>query len=254
MNNMQFLMIGNGSDPTTWEWVPYILSQYPVLEAKGVASYSFVANNGTSPIPIGIPTISGFYGTAVIPNTTDPGLVLAAYAPIVEHIHATWPGKMTFIQQTTVFPSFLDWFRVYDDSGSPAGKSLYMPSRLMDEASFTRDLATLGTTVRDLAAATGGTFVAFMLGGSGVWDARPRGGSNAVLPGWRKVVAHISRCYSFMVLMLGQALLAGPYSWVTPFSTPADLVTTQQIASSSILSTRRQKRQPFQKQQRQSAS
>jgi hypothetical protein len=33
----------------------------------------------------------------------------------------------------------------------------------------------------------------YLLGGKGVWDAQPRGGSDAVNPAWRKALGHFGK-------------------------------------------------------------
>ena len=173
----------------TWDMIAYFLSQYPALGDAGVSGYSFVFDNLTNPFgPPDTPPVSGITTSFALQDTNDPNDGLKLFAPIFAHINATWP-TFTILPNVTAYASFWDWYQPNKDSMA-AGSNMYVCSRLLDAKALSGDR----NATRDaFQAFTGaGTATAYLVSGKGVWNAQPRGGSNAVLPAWRKAYVHAS--------------------------------------------------------------
>lgn len=172
----------------------YWLSQYPALADVGLAGYGAIASNTTID---GI-NYGGFQGIFVLPvlspeNTTDS--IASAFEPILTHINTTWPGYFQFETNAAVFPSFYDW---WIDSNGPddGGVEVMVGSRLLPAEALTANLTALKVGLQGfLNPQEDGISVDFV-SGKGVWNAVPRGGSDAVNPAWRKAVIHMSKYQS----------------------------------------------------------
>ena len=86
------------------------------------------------------------------------------------------------------YDTWLDFFEINFDNGT-AGSSTVMVSRLIGEDALTGDPEAFQDAIK---AATGTSELVgfYPLGGKGVHEATPRGGSNSVNPGWRKAYVH----------------------------------------------------------------
>ena len=193
MTHMDFVMLGTNGDPVTWDWAAYVLSQFPTFESQhNVSGYSFALGNYPNPFPDPRlpPLVSGLLSRFVIQDTPNDADLLAVLTPVIDHINATWPGKMTFFERTTSYNSFLAWYEVAYDADF-AGNNTLLGSRIMDERALSGDVQALSHLLEDVVTSTGG-LTAFLVSGKGVHNAKPRGGSNAVLPAWRTSYTHSS--------------------------------------------------------------
>jgi hypothetical protein len=182
---MDFGMIGRVSDPRVWDYVTYVLSQFPTLGSHNLSGYAFIFDSFPNPveIPGAGPFVAGLFGRFVLQDAEEAAL-LSVINPIIEHINVTWPGAMTFIQGITQYDSFLAWHQVNHDSGA-AGNWSWMASRLLDKAALTRNTTALKEALK-FSTRELGIITAFLVSGEGVHNAKPRGGSNSVNPAWRK--------------------------------------------------------------------
>ncbi|KAI1417256.1 FAD-binding domain-containing protein [Hypoxylon sp. FL1857] len=171
----------------TWDMVGYVLSQYPYLDSKGVSGYSIITRNFSFP---GIPvTGAGLGGSFIMLDTQDINDTLSIWSPILDHINKTWPSVVPVLTPQT-YSSFQGWFSVHFDQGT-AGHDLWVGSHLLSAESFTRNTAAATEAFRNF----GGT--AYLVAGQGVNKAKPRGGSSAVNPSWRKALVHATTSLSF---------------------------------------------------------
>lgn len=191
--------------PYYWDLVGYLLSQFPYLASKGVAGYAYFIPNATAPV-FGNTTLqsAGMLGSFVITDTQSAGDMYAIWAPIFDHVARTWPG-VSAAPNITVHPSFLDWYSTHYDQGT-AGSNLYAGSHLLDERALSANATANGEAFKSFGK-NGGT--AFLVAGKGTWEAKPRGGSTAVLPSWRRTVVHASEL-SPLAILLGFYLLLRP--------------------------------------------
>lgn len=114
---------------------------------------------------------------------------------ILANISSTYPGQFSFsLANVTEWDSFYDWWSS-DASTETAGYELVVGSRLLG-ANALRDTAALETALKGvLPVSEAGTIMNFyLLGGKGIENAVPRGGSNAVNPAWRKAIVHAGSC------------------------------------------------------------
>jgi hypothetical protein len=190
------LEISAATEPNTdtyWSAMAYLLSQFPSLSEQGISSYtSFAPNTTSSGAQIG--ALSGsFFLPSLFPSNTSASLA-AALAPIVANINAAYPNQFSFSSNATAWPSFYDWW--FANSGpNNAGYDLLFGSRLLDEQALIANVTALKDAIMG-ATAPGLGSGALLVSGKGVWNAVPRGGSNAVLPAWRKSLVHYSMSFT----------------------------------------------------------
>ena len=130
------------------------------------------------------------------PQNTSSSLT-SALTSVLANISATYPNEfLVSISNVTEYPTFYDWWSA-DNGPYYAGFELVIGSRLLS-ADALQDVAALETAVKGvLPSELGGVSINFyLLGGKGVADAVPRGGSDAVNPAWRKAVVHAGSYHS----------------------------------------------------------
>jgi hypothetical protein len=171
----------------------YWLSQYPSLVEVGLAGYGNVAPNTS----IGDQNFGGFQGSFALPvlspsNTTAS--LEAAIDPILVHINATWPGYFQFATDSVSDRSFYDWW--VDNNGPDlGGVEVMVGSRLLDTEALTANLTAVKVALQGSIPQGDGQAASIdLVSGKEVWNAMPRGASDAVNPAWRKTVVHVSKC------------------------------------------------------------
>ena len=175
-----------------WDSVAYILSQHPVLAEYGISGYGDLSSNAS--------VLGGFYGgfqgIFFIPvlspeNTTDS--LVAAIAPLIDYINATWPGYFEFITTPPViYPSFYDWWLPFN-APNYGGIDFMVGSRLLPAEALTANLTAVKIALQGFNPVGKSGISVDFVSGKGVWDAVPRGGSDSLNPAWRKAVIHMSK-------------------------------------------------------------
>lgn len=186
------LVTSDTNNPALFDMIAYIHSKFPSLGDAGLSGYAFFFQSIPNPSDGGASQIGGITMTAIVQdvNTTVAEQLMA---PIFAHIDKTWPGLFYPVLKTTPYPTFLDWYNVnYDNSA--AGTNSLTGSRLLDEPSLTGNLTLTAEVFKTFTNVEhpGGMGTAYLVSGKGVHNAVPRGGSNAVLPAWRKAYVHAS--------------------------------------------------------------
>lgn len=197
-NSLVILAAAEPNTDTYWSAMAYLLSQFPSLSNQGISSYtSFAPNTTSNGAQIG--ALSGsFFLPSLFPSNSSASLS-AALAPIVANISATYPNQFFFSSNATSWPSFYDWWSV-NSGPNNAGYDLLFGSRLLDERALTANITALKEAIKG-ATAPGLGSGALLVSGKGVRDVVPRGGSDAVLPAWRKSFVHYSWSFSFPSLL-----------------------------------------------------
>lgn len=178
------------SNPLADDFIAFLAGQVPSLLEKGLRGYGFLAVNGTVPVPApGLPERwTGLAGAFTMVNKESgemDTLLKNLNATVLEKFNGTaLIGK----EPVHEFGSFLDWFDVNFDNGT-AGGGAAMVSRLIGEEALTGDSDALVEALKSATSATGSVSF-YPLAGKGVHEAKPRGGSNSVNPGWRKAIVH----------------------------------------------------------------
>ncbi|KAK3991555.1 Tetrahydrocannabinolic acid synthase, partial [Cladorrhinum sp. PSN332] len=190
VSSLTFLLATPSTNPQAFDAVTYFLTQLPVLEAAGVSGYPIIFQNSTSSTNPGDPTLfTGVIGKLIMLNASSSQTILSHVNPIFAHINSAFP-YFTFYADVKSYPSFGAWYEENYDP-SPVGHSNVMGSRLLSAESLTANLT--ATKIAFEKFSSGGQATAYVVSGRGVWNAKPRGGSNgtAVNPAWRKgVVVH----------------------------------------------------------------
>ena len=161
----------------------HLLAQMPNLSDANVSAFTYLYPNMTTAEPGG--PMASFEGVFVLPEPTSSSALEDMLTPIWRYINETYPDQTVTQAKSIVYPNLYSVFLDYaDDSAAGVdkvvGSWLLPPDTLADDA-FTDALITfLGDS--------GGRL--YMVSGRGVWNAKPRGGSDAVNPAWRKALVH----------------------------------------------------------------
>jgi len=174
-----------------WNMVTTILSEFPSLDTQGISGYTSIAPNFMSAELNITSPVDGFLGNFILPalhpsNTSDS--LLAAINRLVNKSTAAYPGQF-FI---TIYPTtYDDFWAYYQVTNGPldAGHDQILGSRLLDGKALTHSFSDLKEAYKT-ATPAGSVTSAYLVGGHGVMNAKPRGGSNAVNPAWRKAYVH----------------------------------------------------------------
>lgn len=163
-------------------------------------AYSFVVHDFSRPsegLPIPLTGVLGLWILPVLhPENTTDSLSAAINTVFREATSGYFPGQFLRILTTHTWP---DFWAFYNVSNGPrdAGFDQYLGSRLLDGKALTQNLTALREAFKT-ATPPGGATGTYLVGGHGVQNVKPRGGSNAVNPAWRKAYVH-SGAYSAFV-------------------------------------------------------
>ncbi|KAL7948118.1 FAD-binding domain-containing protein [Trichoderma barbatum] len=195
--SVAYMIFTDPKETIVFDLITYVVSQVPKLMAQGVSGYNIVTKDMATPIQIpGIPPrVAGFLGTSILQDVDSPEVVANIFNPINDTLHERWPGRVQFYTLVSEYDSWLGWFDKNFD-GSQAGGSAYLVSRLLDGQALTSNPSKLKSALQ-AAMAPSGTMSVFMVGGKGVQEAKPRGGSNAVNSAWRTAYVHALTSESF---------------------------------------------------------
>lgn len=192
ITSIRWMAVADAKSPFLYQLAADVVSKFPQLVRSGISGWNFVSNHIANPIPEpgrnASGPLAGAFGITLMQNSNDSDVAEKAFQPIRDVIQAKWPGKARLLLQTKQYPSFLAWITENYDM-SEAGNSSWAVSRLLDKRALTGDTKALGDA---LGAATkpSGSVMVFMVSGKGAKNARPRAGSNAVLPAWRSAYVH----------------------------------------------------------------
>lgn len=188
-----------------WESVAYMIAQYPTLANSSVAAFTYLYPN-TSAAGLGGDKAT-FEAVFAIYDPPSSSTLENLLEPYVRQINKTHPDQITTKVASTVFPNFHSMFLKFaDNNGAGVDKvvgSWLLPPDTLKENAF-------GDALVDFLGPAGGRL--YMVAGAGVWDAKPRGGGNAINPAWRKALIHAGKSSSI--------LLSRQYDFktLTPFS------------------------------------
>ncbi|KAF2164919.1 hypothetical protein M409DRAFT_24821 [Zasmidium cellare ATCC 36951] len=171
------------SSTVYWDIVTYLLAQFPALAESNVAAFTYLYPNISTAGRAG--DVASFEAIFASYDPPSESTLEDLLIPYVRHVNETFSGKVTTKVKSTVLPNFYSLFQKYaDDSGAGVdkvvGSRLLPPEILKDEA--------FGDALKEFAGEVGARL--YMVAGPGVWNAVPRGASDAVNPAWRKALIH----------------------------------------------------------------
>ena len=164
----------------------YFLAQYPTLSAKNISAFTYLYPKITLSEPDG--PVASFEAVLALPDPASASELKDLWAPFWAHVNETYPNQTVTQATSTVFPNLESLFLKYADS-SKAGVDKVVGSWLLPPETLT-DGALRDSLVTFLGPSGGSLY---MVSGKGVWDAEPRGGSDAVNPAWRKALIHAGK-------------------------------------------------------------
>lgn len=171
-------------------FLAWAVGQIPSMMDAGLSGYDFFSAQNAAPVPLpGVPqNLAGFAGSLALVNREE-GALLAELTKLEDAAKAKFGDEAALLSlDVTYFDSWMEWFDVYFDDGT-AGAGVVLKSRLIDARAFTEDPEAIADALLSASEPNQGMSI-YLLGGKGVNEAQPRGGSNAVHPGWRKALAH----------------------------------------------------------------
>jgi hypothetical protein len=189
--SMNFIVAAPAENPYAFDMVAYVLSKFPELIDAGVSGYPVIVKKTPNVYDGSGVLISGILGQLIMLDTQRPADITNLFSPIFRHINATWAG-FQFYSTAKSFPNFLAWYLDNFDN-TPVGTETLAGSRLLDAQALSGN--STATKLAYEKFSDGGLSTAFMVSGKGVWNAKPRGGSNSVCPAWRKAYVHASKSY-----------------------------------------------------------
>lgn len=182
---------------TFWNMTAEFVSKLPSLNDDGGMGYFYptpdtgLANRSTSGVMSGSFLFPSKSAAEV--ETLTKGLEASFSSP-------SWAADPIYTAAKTVsFDNFMEFWAATNLPESVGTSTRYV-SWLLDAAAL-QDTTRLGQTFRDITP-VGVTTVGHLLAGRGVADARPAGGSNAVLPAWRSAYVHLRKCHKPSKLQL----------------------------------------------------
>lgn len=186
-----FFFIGVPNNSTrTRDFLAWILGQIPTMMDAGIAGYDYISATNAIPYPYpGVPSnVAGLSGSLGVVNKEE-GALAAELQRLQSAARDEFGAEVIFgAEDVKSYGSFLEFFDVHFDQGL-AGNSGLLKGRLLDETVLTSDPeAIVDAIITAQAPSAGMSF--YPLGGKGVNEAVPRGGSNSVNPGWRTALVH----------------------------------------------------------------
>lgn len=164
----------------------YFLSQFPTLSAAKVSAFTYLYPKITLDESEG--PVASFEGVFALPDSTSTCVLDHLLAPLWAHVNETYPNQTVIEVTSKVFPNLYSLYLQFADA-STAGVDKVVGSWLLPEESLTDDA--LGDALIDFVGESGARL--YMVSGRGVWNAKPRGGSDAVNPAWRKALIHAGK-------------------------------------------------------------
>jgi hypothetical protein len=182
--------------PAYWDVMAAILSKFPALDAQGISTYSMFAPNFMSAAFNITTPVDGFLGSFILPGlhpTNTSASLVAAITELMTGATSEYPGQFF----TSLLPStFEDFWEYYQGANGPldAGHDQVLGSRLLDGNALTQNITALKEAYK-AATPPGSITSAYLVGGRGVMNAKPRGGSNSVNSAWRKAFVHSGKSF-----------------------------------------------------------
>jgi len=169
-----------------WEIVLYFLTQFPTLSASNISAYTYLYPNISAAELGGY--VASFEGIFALSNPASASALEDMWIPFWRHVDETYPNQIVTKATSTIFPNLYSMFLEYADTDG-AGVDKVVGSRLLPPETLTDDA--FSDALVGFLGDSGGRL--YMVSGKGVWDAEPRGGSDAVNPAWRKTLIHAGK-------------------------------------------------------------
>jgi hypothetical protein len=174
-----------------WSATASVLSRLPSLSALGISGYTFIAPSFTSPTMNITSPVDAYYGTFNLPlrhPSNSSASLAAAIDDVFTAATAPYPGQFFKSVSSHTYPDFYSWY-AQNNGPLDAGYDVIVGSRLLDANALTANSSAVIEAFKT-ATPPGSSSQVLLVGGKGVRDAVPRGGSDSVNPAWRRALVH----------------------------------------------------------------
>ncbi|KAF2170463.1 hypothetical protein M409DRAFT_51502 [Zasmidium cellare ATCC 36951] len=188
------------SSDTFWRLVAHFSSRLPTLNDQGAMGYYYLEQDAR----LVTRSASGaVYGTCIFPNKSKSE-VDAITKPLEASLRAaSWAVDPIYVgSKTTKFDNFLGFWAATNAPESVGTSTRYVPW-LFDRPSLEQNLTKLESVFRE-STPLPWIWVGHLVAGAGVANARPAGGSDAVLPAWRRAYAHLVQVRTWTPLNISE--------------------------------------------------
>ena len=169
---------------TFWSMAAYFHSQIPQLSQNGAMGYYYVVNDPSDPDPTKRGKVLGawLFANKTIQQVTQ------IMQPMEDQIRsANWPDPVSISNLALPQAPFHKlWL---SNTPQAVGSSGRLGSWLLGSEGLSHNVTYLATQIRRASPAPW-ALLGHVVAGPGVRNAKPVGGSNAVLPAWRKAYVH----------------------------------------------------------------
>ena len=191
-----FLATATGTE-AYWDVTANVLSQFPKLNDQGISGYTFIAPRYTNAALNLTMPVDAYYGVFNLPllyPANSSASLAAAISDVFATATAAYPLQFIKSVTPTLYKDFYSWY-IINNGPLDAGFDVVVGSRLLDEEALTSNLTAVKEAFQ-VATPPGSSSNVYLVGGKGVWNAVPRGSSDAVNPAWRKALVHCGKSYT----------------------------------------------------------
>ncbi|KIW33495.1 uncharacterized protein PV07_00341 [Cladophialophora immunda] len=187
---------------TFWSLVAYFHNQLPELSDAGIMGYYFITpnNSASQSDPARMGSVSGFW---FAPNKSveETQHILAPMEQTIQKNAYNWTDAIFVSNVSAPVPDFTKFWLAFVTPQS-VGSEVRLGSRLFDRAALKTDPAKLKRLFKQTSPIPQYPILGHVVAGKGVKTVKNGipGGSNSVLPAWRKAYAHIvlPRSWAFL--------------------------------------------------------
>lgn len=181
------------SSDTFWRLVANFSSRLPTLNDQGAMGYYYLEQDAGL---VNRSASGAVYGTFIFPNKSKSEID-AITKPLEASLRAaSWAVDPIYVgSKMTKFENFLGFWAATNAPESVGTSTRYV-SWLLDRPSLEQNSTKLESVLRE-STPLPWIWVGNLVAGAGVANARPAGGSDAVLPAWRKAYAHLGKSMQY---------------------------------------------------------
>ncbi|PMB63643.1 putative FAD-linked oxidoreductase [Beauveria bassiana] len=189
-----FTFFINPDDPQALNVTSFFVSKLPNMVEQAANGYLTSLHKSPHPLkpnPAG-PFFTGILGSMVLVDSEDQEKLENMLQDVEEEAKGKFPAVELKILQTTVYDSLLQYLTAFSRFlPNNAGSNMHIDSKLVSADMLRNEEVVHEVNKRAVSRGPFSTMGMLVVGGKGLRDAQPVGGSNAVHPSWKKTVASV---------------------------------------------------------------